>query len=588
MVFKAKTLLIVLAWSLLALSPAGAGDVSVRAQVDRTRIADGEAVRLSVTLQGGPGTVDLSGLSDFDVTSRGSSTNIQLVNGRLSKEIRYDYGLIPKRTGRLAIPSLPVETEDGVLYTPSIAVDVTSQTQTSDDSADIFVQAETSVPDPYAGQQLIYRFRFFNAVRVADNVRFQKPDFTGFTVRKVEKERVFQQTVSGRTYQVTELAFVLIPLERGNATIDPAVIQCQVFQKGARQDPLSRLSPFFDDRFFSRQQTVPQTFRTPAIPVTVRPLPPVPADMSFSGLVGRFDIKAEIDRSEVPVGESVTLTVTVAGEGNVMDAPVPELGPLSDAKVYADTPEEELSVTDQGISGERRFRFAVVPVRAGDLNLPAMEFGFFDPSADRYRLAKSRPIQVRVLAGAAGNEPAMAAPPPASNELPAVRKKPVTFSGRDIMPLKDSLDAIEDRPPMTLLAFVLWMTGPALVFLVIAAVAARMGRTESDRQKMAKQAREQIRRAAEPSLTDADTLSALYAALVSAIYSAGNQPGGALTGAETRHRLTEAGRAEEEILSVVQLLDRIEAARFGGKNLAVDERKSLLEETQNRVGGLCP
>ncbi|MBI9084290.1 MAG: protein BatD [Desulfobacterales bacterium] len=587
MVFKTKTLLIVLAWSLLALSPAWAGDVSVRAQVDRTRIANGEPFRLSVTLQGGPGTVDLSGLSDFDVASRGSSTNIQLINGRLSKEIRYDYGLIPKKTGRLTIPALPVETDNGVLHTPPIAVEVTDQPQTADDSADVFVQAEISTPAPYAGQQLIYRFRFFNAVQVADNVRFQKPDFTGFTVRKVEKERVFQQTVSGRTYQVTELAFVIIPLESGSATIDPAVIQCQVFQKGARQDPLSRLSPFFDDRFFARHQTVPRTLRTPALPVTVRPLPPVPADMPFSGLVGRFDIKAEIDRPEVPAGESVTLTVTVAGEGNVMDAPAPELGPISDAKVYADTPEEELSITDQGISGEKRFRFAVVPVLAGDLNLPAMELGFFDPSAGRYRRAKSRPIHVRVLAAAAGNEPAMAAPPPASNELPAVRKKPVTFSGRDILPLKDSLDAIEDAPAMTLLAFVLWMTGPALIYLLIAAVLARMGRTESDRQKMARQAREQIRQATEPTLTDADYLSALYTALVSAIYSAGDKLGGALTGADARRWLVEAGHADEEIVSVIQLLERIEAARFGGKTLGVDERKSLLEETQERVGGLC-
>lgn len=181
----------------------------------------------------------------------------------------------------------------------------------------------------------------------------------------------------------------------------------------------------------------------------------------------------------------------------------------------------------------------------------------------------------------------MTAVSPATNELPAFRKKPVTFSGRDILPLKDSLDAIEDAPAMTLLAFVLWMTGPALIYLVITAVMARMGRTENDQQKMARQAREQIRRATEPALTDADYLSALYSALVSAIYSTGDKPGGALTGVETRCWLTEAGHAEDEIVSVVQLLERIEAARFGGKTLGEDERKSLLEETQDRVGGLC-
>ena len=588
MAFKSKTLLIALAMTLLGFVPARAGgDVQVQARVDRTRIAEGDTLRLSVTLRGGPGTVDLSGLSDFDVVSRGSSTNIQFINGRLSKEIRYDYGLTPQRTGRLTIPALPVETDDGMLHTPPIDIEVADQPQTGGDSADIFVQADISTPTPYAGQQLVYRFRFFNAVQVADNVRFQQPDFSGFTVRKVEKERVYQQTVNGRTYQVTELAFILTPLESGDLAISPAVIQCQVFQKGGRQDPLSRFSPFFDDRFFSRHRAVQKTLRTQAIPVSVRPLPPVPADMPFSGLVGRFQITADIDRSQVPAGESVTLTATVAGEGNVMDAPAPELGPVSNAKVYADTPEDKLSVSDQGISGEKRFRFAVVPVRAGDLDLPALELGFFDPSAGRYRLATSRPIHVRVLAAPGGDAPMVAPSPSPQEGLPAVRKRPVTFSGRDILPLKESLEAIEDAPAMSLLSFALWMAGPVLIYLVIAAVLAGMNRTESNRQKMTRQAREQIRRATGPNMTDADYLAALHTALVSAICSAGDKQVASPTSTEARRWLAEAGRDEDEIEPALQLLERIEAARFSGAPLEADERKALLAETQDRMGGLC-
>ena len=281
-------LTVVLTIICLAWTTAGAGEVTVRARADRTRIAAGESLRLSVTIQGGPGEVDLSGLDDFDVVSKGSSTNIQVINGRFSKEIRYDYTLVPKKTGQLTIPALGVETDEGVIKTRPIAIHVTDTPQKGDDRADIFVQAEVSNPKPFAGQQLIYRFRFFNAVQVADGARFQQPDFTGFSVKKVEKEKVFQKEIKGRTYQVTELSFVLIPLESGDITIDPSVLQCQVFAKSTRRDPLSRFSPFFDDRFFARHQAITRTFRTPPVPIRVRPLPPVPADMNFSGLVGQF------------------------------------------------------------------------------------------------------------------------------------------------------------------------------------------------------------------------------------------------------------------------------------------------------------
>lgn len=584
---KTWSMFAVLMALLLAGMPAVAGEVSVQARVDRIQVADGEPIRLSITVNGGEGAVDLSPLTDFEVQSRGSSTNIQIVNGRFAKEIRYDYGLVPKKTGRLTIPALSVKTDEGMLRTAPIDIRVADAPQPGDgQTPDIFVEAEVSKNTLFAGEQLVYRFRFFNAVRIADNARFQPPDFAGFTARKVEKEKVFQRTVNGRTYQVTEISFVLIPLEAGGKVLGPAVIQCQMFRKGERRDPMARLSPFFDDRFFSRFRAEPRTLRTKAIPITVRPLPPVPLNMTFSGLVGRFDMDAQVDEKRVSVGDSVTVTVSVTGQGNVMDAPAPNLPALSEAKVYADTPEDETAVTDQGITGTKRFRFALVPSRPGALVLPEMTLGVFDPSREAYRRIATSPISI-------GVDPATESetPPAVQSEpgLPPVRKKPVTFSGRDILPPKESLDAVEDRPALSLPMFMAGMASPAAVYLIFVLLLAVWKRPETAGRKMAKRAREQIQLAeAARNGSDADFLGALYAALVTAVLGAAGRQGGALTVAEAKPLLSETGIHEKDIQSVADLLERIEAARFGGARLDPDSRADLMRETRKRVRGLRP
>ena len=160
----------------------------------------------------------------------------------------------------------------------------------------------------------------------------------------------------------------------------------------------------------------------------------------------------------------------------------------------------------------------------------------------------------------------------------------MTFSGRDILPPKESLDAVEDRPALSLPMFMVGMASPALAYLIFVVLLAAWKRPETTGRKMARRARAQIRLAETArSGTDADFLGALYTALVTAVLGAAGRQGGALTVAETRPLLAEAGIKEKDVQSVVRLFERIEAARFGGARLDADSRAALLEETRKRV-----
>jgi len=61
------------------------------------------------------------------------------------------------------------------------------------------------------------------------------------------------------------------------------------------------------------------------INVTVTPLPPYDGEQVFSGLVGTFSIKTDLENMAVEAGDTITLTIEISGKGNIMDAGMPEI-----------------------------------------------------------------------------------------------------------------------------------------------------------------------------------------------------------------------------------------------------------------------
>ena len=57
----------------------------IQAGVDRTQMGSGESLELTVSVKDGEGSVDISPIRDFKVMSGGTSTSVQIINGRMSK-----------------------------------------------------------------------------------------------------------------------------------------------------------------------------------------------------------------------------------------------------------------------------------------------------------------------------------------------------------------------------------------------------------------------------------------------------------------------------------------------------------------------
>jgi hypothetical protein len=567
--------LLVMAMALFLAAAEFADAAVVRAVVDRNEATVGESIALQVTIDGGEGEVDLSSLTDFKTVSRGTSSSFQMINGRTSRQLIHNYVLIPLKAGNLTIPAIPVTLDGKIHYTTPIGVTVSREPPPDSGQRDVYVTAEVSEPAPWVGQQMIYTFRLFNAVQVAD-AKFQAPEFNGFNAEELEDRQSYRTVVNGREFVVTEVKFILVPVKRGPLEIQPAMLQVGLLQRNRRPRPFSGM-----DAFFGRSQMTTRILETDPIAVQVKDLPPRLPGTFFSGLVGRFEMAASMDKTAVRVGDSTTLTVTISGSGNIMDAPAPAISAPPEFKAYADNPETQIKPGPQGFSGNKVFRTALVPVQPGQYRIDSIVLSYFDVESGAYRDISTPAFDVTVSPSetAAGDIDVFRGTPVQTPSL----KNRVEFTGRDILPLKEGLEALKNQRSLSPKWFGLFMAIPVLLFLAVRTVMQMAQKDDSPGRIMADRAREALKSAASANTTDADFLSALYRALVSAILGRQGVMGTSLTWSEASHQLLEIGWNADDATAAARLLEAIESFNYSGGNLDLQKRADLLERTRQAV-----
>ena len=549
----------------------------IQAVVNRTQIGPGESLELTVSVKGGEGTVDISPIRDFKVLSGGTSTSVQIINGRMSKEVNHTYTLIPLKEGRLVIPSLTVMTDKTPQKTAEIIVSVIPKTQEKTGREDVFAEGKVSNVSPYEGEPIVYTFKLFSAVQIA-NARFQKPEFSGFTAKEVEKsQKTYRTVMNGREYNVTDLTILLVPLGAGPKTIDPAILECDlVLRQNTRRSPFGMM----DDPFFGQGRMEHRVIRTEPLSVAVKPLPAFDGKGQFSGLVGAFQIQSEVDKTALNVGESATLSVTVSGAGNIMDAAAPEISIPEAFKSYKDAPQENIQPGVNGYAGEKVFRTALVPLKEGQYTLEPIAFIFFDVSSGQYQTRLTAPVSITVHPSREKNKLEVFSTP-ASEGKPL--KKNVEFTGRDILPLKEDIAALETQHAITTAWFWAFLLTPALLCLGVKVFLTFTTKKDDPSSLMGQRAEQALKDACKPGISAEEFLTYLSRSLISILLSRAGVKGESLTYAEAETILKSGGFSEEAAKAATRLLERIDSARFSGQIMDSKSRETLLSETRELV-----
>lgn len=162
-------------------------------------------------------------------------------------------------------------------------------------------------------------------------------------------------------------------------------------------------------------------------PLEVRALPLADQPATFSGAVGRFDLAASVSSARAHVSEPITLKVAVEGTGDLDRVDLAGVAGSDDWKAY---PPKVTRVPATARSAERKlFEQVLVPLRGGDVTVPAVSLTAFDPASGRYVTHETAPIGVSVDGTAVpqSQQPTVAAttvapaPTPGEEEVPRAR-----------------------------------------------------------------------------------------------------------------------------------------------------------------------
>jgi len=252
---------------------------------------------------------------------------------------------------------------------------------------------------------------------------------------------VTERREGGRTYLVLGTERTLVPLRTGEFDLAAATVHVDEITRWQR-DLFGRRTAAGTRKIFS--QDVPRKLIVKAPPSRSQP-------DSFAGAVGRgFSLEVAADRSVVQLGDPITLTLTVRGDGNLASVGPPRLdagGGLSAEQFRL----PEGDVSGRIIDDAKVFQITLRVLDDSVREVPALAYSWFDPELDEYQTAKSRPIALSVRpAQVISADDVMAATPepriptmdepeasPTQPESPPTRRGSFSLTGADLSVVHD-------------------------------------------------------------------------------------------------------------------------------------------------------
>ena len=409
-----------------------------------------------------PSDFEWSAGDDFSIVwgpQKGSSTSIQIVNGKTTRnsQTSYTYILQAKKTGTFTLPPASAKVRGNAIQSKAVSVQVVdngsrpSQGASADDTQqegaanarqqrseepDIFMRLSLSRSSVVVGEPVTATLKIYHRTNLVgfENAKF--PSFNGFWSQEVESPSNIEfqrEQVDGKMYNAAVLRrWVIIPQKAGDQTLDPAEIVCLVNTQRRRST-----GSIFDDFFENDYVTTRQRVYTGAPTLHVSALP-AGAPASFGGGVGNFTVQARLSKDSLKTHDAASLLVTISGKGNIALLEAPKLNFPPDFEVY--DVRTTVNTDKSGTSGSKTFEYPFIPRSPGDFTIAPVKYGFYDVSARRYQTASTDSLHLSVARGAGS-----ASSVPDSGSSLVVDRKGVKNLGDDIRFIRSRTDLGEGR-----------------------------------------------------------------------------------------------------------------------------------------------
>ena len=378
-----------------------------------------------------------------------SQSSFQMVNGHASSSssITYTYTLYASKNGTYTIPAAHARVNGKSIASKAAKVTVSGTArnnggapQMHDDYAgeaqirnagskissnDLFIKVSANKRRVHEQEPILLTYKVYTLVELTQ-LEGKMPDLTGFHTQEVklpQQKNFHIESVNGRNYKcVTWSQYVMYPQMTGNLQIPSIVFKGIVVQQNRAVDPFEA---FFNGG--SGYVEVKREIKAPSLNIQVDPLPQRPAD--FSGGVGKFNISASLNRTEVKAGEPISLRVVVGGVGNLKLIKEPRIDFPKDFDKYDAKVTDKTKLTPNGVEGNMVYDILAVPRNQGRYDIPPVSFTYYDIEANTYKTIKTQPFRLTVTKGSGS-----------SNAVADYRQE----KDNDIHPLKTGKDNRHD------------------------------------------------------------------------------------------------------------------------------------------------
>lgn len=334
---------------------------AINASVDSHTVVLGDNVTLSLNLSGSDvQRPNIQTLCDSDVTSSGSQTNIQAINGNYQKSYTLTYQFMPTKSCK--IEPIELKIDGKVEKTEPISITVKAADTSKD--AEFMLSLESDKKEVLVGEpfDITLLFKQKNGANAVDS-SFVPPKLKGFWVKNESKPKRYQEG----DYSVTKVIYTVAAQRIGKLTVDKA--QMKIAKRVNSRDMWGSFIP----------QVKWRTYFSNELNFDVKPLP------GGVDLIGTFTISAKANKSEINANEAVNVTIEVEGNGNLED--IKSFKPYIDGvNVFG----EKITINGSKLTQKLAF------VADADFVIPPFTLKSYDPKTKEIKTASTKEIKIKV------------------------------------------------------------------------------------------------------------------------------------------------------------------------------------------------
>ena len=337
------------------------------------------------------------------------SISTKYVNGERSFSKTYSYFLQPLRKGSLRIKQASIEIDGEEYKSLPIEVIITDSVDQPSDSVtqyyndeDIELRALISNTSPYVNEPItiVYKLYYKAPIRVSNAQETETPKYKDFWNQdiKIPQLKIQSEIYKGQNYNVVEWKkVVLYPQKSGLLEISPLSINLMLDVPTDKRD-------FFGNIIIDQTS---QFISTGTRRINVKQLPLNNMPSSFTGAVGEFEFDVILDKSSLRATESFQAELKVKGRGNLKLFDLPDLLVPGSMELFEPQREESINTNLSGMNGSVTKLFTVIPRFQGSFPIEQVEFSYFDPKLEKYKILKSPRLTIDVYDGPTISNPSV-------------------------------------------------------------------------------------------------------------------------------------------------------------------------------------